>query len=248
MEDKCLEATYLEFIGPDMPFYLATALFAIMAYPSQSDFKRRDELVDALNAWRAKNAWKRKYISREKIPRKLMEIPNQQILGRINRASARILKRIEAADILRHVTLSEFLELSAEDGFAKRLTLSFPIKDGKVFFPKKKKPKSRTSIIEEYLTLRGQDSSHFKQSVWSESVAVVHLAWHFQDALTKFAKKSVELNKQSFPVQWDLTLMLMAAEEWVYECVERAEMTRLFNSRTHDIDLAKTIKLSFKKS
>ena len=248
MEDECLEATHLGYIGPDMPFHLATAFFAILAYPSQSSYNRRDDLVDALNAWRSKNAWKRKYVKREKISRKLMEIPNQQILGRINRASARILKRMEAADVLRHVILSEFSELSAEDGFAKRLTLSFPIKDGKLLFPLKKKRSSRTSIIEEYATSKGQDSSYFKQSMWSESVPVIHLASHFQDALTKFARKSVELNEQSLPIPWDLPLMLMAAEDWVHECVQRAEATRLLNSRLHGIELSKTIKLSFEKS
>ena len=246
--DYC-EKTHLKYIGLDMPYYLATAFFAILAYPSESEYHRRDELVEALNAWRSKMAWKRKYLSKEKISRKLMDLPNQQILGRMNRASARIIKRMDAADILRHVSLSEFSDLSTEDGFAKKLTLSFPIDaNGKISFPSKKKRSSRTSVIEDWAECRGKDSSYAKKSIWSESIPVVHFAHQFQESLRKVALKSSEVNKKELPIPWDVPFMLMAAEDWVYECVHRAEVTRLLNYRLHDIELSRTIKLTFEKS
>lgn len=87
--------------------HLIGAMFylAILAYPLLDQIEKRDDLVDGLRALYSKTAIAEGVRKRQQVAKQLMEIPNQQINGRLSRAEKRIAKRFKMSRIYGFVKL-----------------------------------------------------------------------------------------------------------------------------------------------
>lgn len=243
-----VERSHVDGYGRDTPYMLASIFFAILAYPAESEWGRRDEFMSAIYAFRVKKAIKRGYLDRESVAKSLTSLPNQQIYGRMQRVQSRVEKRIKAAEITNLVDLK-----NASNNLGADNRVEFKLDSNRNLRTKHSGGgggiATITSVISEYTNARNMDASHTMQTTWSASIPVIHFAHALWHTLMNFASKA-EVKDESgrpMPFAWDIPLLVMLAEDWIYETVDAAEKSRVLYPALNGILPRQTIQLTYEK-